>query len=86
MFDYSLLRDNPEVVTPLIQGFVAFAVMAVGAFAIITIVYLVVDIWLDSKKFHRKEVLRGYRKAEAHLRWKVERSEVTGVLYSKGAR
>ena len=73
---------DPNVTTPLIQGFVAFAVIALGAFAIIAIVYVVIDIWRDSKQYQRKQILKGYRKAEAHLRWKVERSEVTGVLYS----
>lgn len=86
MLDYSLLRNHTEITTSLIQGFTAFIVVAVGAFAIIAIAYLVIDIVKDSKKFHRKQVLKNYRKAEAHIRYKLERSKVTGVLYSKEVR
>ena len=76
-----------DAVTSLIQGYVGLVVIAVGAFSIIAIMYVLNDVLRDSRQYQRKQVLKNYRKAEAHIRWKLERSEVTGVLYSyrKGA-
>ena len=71
-------------IVPLIQGFVAFTLIALGAYAIIVIAYVVIDILRDSKQYQRKQILKNYRKAEAHIQHKLALSNATGVLYSKG--
>ena len=71
-------------ITPLIQGFTAFAVIAVGAFAIIGIVCAVVGILRDNERLQRKDVENNYERAELIGKRLLETSEVTGVLYSKG--
>ena len=83
MFDYSLLRDYP-IATPLIQGFVAFIVIAFGAFAVIGIVCAVVGILRDNERLQRKDVENNYKRAELIGERRLKTSEVTGVLYSKG--
>lgn len=71
-----------NIVMPFIQGFVSFALLFVGAFAIIGIVYLVYGIIKDERMRSREQIKEGYEAAELIGCMRVETSEITGVLYS----
>jgi NADH:ubiquinone oxidoreductase subunit 3 (subunit A) len=82
MPDRIFVEDN--AITSLLEGYVALVVIAAVVFIVLAMSYILNRMLKDSRQLHRKQVLKGYRKAEAHIRYKLKRSKMTGVLYSKG--
>lgn len=73
-----------NVVMPLLNGIVMTGLWICLAFILAVAYYIISEIIRDSRQRYRKQVLKNYRKAEAHIQWRLQRSEITGVLYSKG--
>jgi len=73
-----------NIITPLVSGMVSAILLACVAFILAVGYSIISKVVKESREYHREEVLANYLRAEAHAEWKLARSEVTGILYSKG--